>query len=65
MQRIRRVKVAPARGGFAFENAFVFDETDSEMEVLLADDEHFEVLTFDKETLVSACGRFQIPHIEL
>lgn len=65
MQRIRRVNVAPARGGFFFESAFVFDETDDEMEVLLADDEHFEVLTFDKETLVSACGRFQIPHIEL
>lgn len=65
MQRIRRVKVGPARGGFFYEDAFVFDETESEMEVLLADDEHFEVLTFDKETLVSACGRFQIPHIEL
>ena len=65
MQRIRRVKVGPARGGFFYEDAFVFDETESEMEVLLADDEHFEVLTFDKGTLVSACGRFQIPHIEL
>lgn len=65
MQRIRRVNVGPARGGFFFENAFVFDESEDHLEVLLADDEHFEVLTFDKETLVSACGRFQIPHIEL
>ena len=48
-----------------FESAFCFDETDDKMEVLLVDDEHFEVLTFDKETLVSECGRFQIPHIEL
>jgi|LakMenEpi03Aug12_release.lakeMendotaPanAssembly.Ray.scaffolds.fasta_scaffold945196_3 hypothetical protein len=64
MRRIRRVSVAPTKGGL-FENAFVFDETESEMEVLLADDEHFEVLTFDKDSLVSTCGKYQIPHIEL
>lgn len=65
MRRIRRVSVAPAKGGYFFENAFVFDETEDQFEVLIADDEHFEVLIFDRETLVSECGRFQIPHIEL
>jgi hypothetical protein len=65
MQRIRRVKVAPARGGFPYENAFIFDETDDQLEVLLTDDDRFEVIIFDKEKLVSTCGGYQIPHIEL
>lgn len=65
MQRIRRVKVAPARGGSFYESAFVFDETDDKLEVLLADDHVFEVVFFDKITLVSDCGKYQIPHIEL
>ena len=65
MRRIRRVNVAPAKGGFFYKDAFVFDENEEQLEVLLADDEHFEVIVFDKETLVSTCGRYQIPHIEL
>jgi hypothetical protein len=59
------VNVAPAKGGFFYKDAFVFDENEEQLEVLLADDEHFEVIVFDKETLVSTCGRYQIPHIEL
>lgn len=65
MHRIRRVNVGPAKGGTFFESAFIFDETDTELEVLIADDHNFEVVIFDKETLVSTCGRYQIPHIEL
>ena len=41
-------------------NAFIFDETDTDFEVLVADDDHFEVLFFDKGSTVTACGRFQI-----
>jgi hypothetical protein len=59
------VKVAPSKGGFFYENAFVFDETENQLEVLLADDDHFEVVVFDREKLVSTCGNYQIPHIEL
>jgi hypothetical protein len=65
MQRIRRVNVGPRKGGFFFENAFVFDETDDHLEVLLVDDDRFEVIVFDKEKLISTCGNYQIPHIEL
>jgi hypothetical protein len=62
MRRIRRVSVAPTKGSL-FENAFVFDEDDEQLEVLLADDEHFEVIIFNKDSLVSTCGKYQIPHI--
>ncbi len=41
-------------------DAFIFDETDTDHEVLLADDDHFEVLFFDKGSTFTACGRFQL-----
>ena len=40
--------------------SFIFDETDTDFEVLLADDTHFEVLLFDKGSTLTACGRFQL-----
>jgi hypothetical protein len=59
------VNVASIRGGSFFKDAFVFDENDKQFEVLLADDELFEVIFFDRESLVSTCGNYQIPHIDL
>jgi hypothetical protein len=41
-------------------DAFVFDETDTDFEVLLTDDNHFEVLFFNRESTLTACGRFQL-----
>lgn len=40
--------------------AFIFDETDTDFEVLLADDNHFEVLLFEKGSALTACSRFQL-----
>jgi hypothetical protein len=65
MRRIRKVRVAPVTGGFSYESAFIFDETEDQLEVLLTDDDRFEVIIFDREKLVSTCGKYQIPHIEL
>ena len=59
MQRIRKAQVRQLDGGDLIE-AFIFDETDTDHEVLLADDTHFEVLLFDKGGALTACGRFQL-----
>ncbi len=59
MQRIRKalVRLTDSDGHI---DAFIFDETDTDFEVLLADDDHFEVLFFNRESALTACGRFQL-----
>lgn len=52
-------------GGEAGSPAFLFDETDENFEVLIADDFNFDVYFFDKKTLVSQCGKWQIAHADL
>lgn len=59
MQRIRKALVRPTDSDEHI-NAFIFDETDTDFEVLLADDDHFEVLFFNKDNTHTACGRFQL-----
>jgi hypothetical protein len=59
VQRIRKAQVRQLNGGDAIA-AFIFDETDTDHEVLLTDDTHFEVLLFDKSSALTACGRFQL-----
>ena len=59
MQRVRKAQVCPVNSDVCI-NAFIFDETDTDFEVLLADDDHFEVLFFDKGSTLTACGRFHI-----
>jgi hypothetical protein len=51
--------VRPTNGD-EYIDAFIFDETDTDHEVLLTDDTHFEVLLFDKGSALTACGRFQL-----
>lgn len=63
--RICKIKVYPAHGGEAGPTAFLFDETDESFEVLIADDFNFDVYFFDKKTLVSRCGKWQICHADL
>jgi hypothetical protein len=52
-------------GGEAGIPAFLFSETDENFEVLLAGDYIFDIFFFDKETLVSRCGKWQIIHADL
>ena len=59
MQRIRKARVRQLDGDDLID-AFIFDETDTDHEVLLADDDHFEVLFFNKDNTHTACGRFQL-----
>lgn len=63
--RICKIKVYPAHGGEAGPPAFLFAETDENFEVLIADDAIFDVFFFDKETLASRCGKWQIIHADL
>jgi hypothetical protein len=59
VQRIRKAQVCLVSSG-EHVDAFVFDETDTDFEVLLTDDNHFEVLFFNRESTLTACGRFQL-----
>ena len=54
--RIRKVKIASGCGGET-EEAFIYNETDEYYEVLLASQDEFTVLFFDKSTLTDGGGQ--------